>query len=136
MRLPHILLLDNDPAVCAALQFSLGIEGYDVEAFESVDALSKAACPYEATCLVIDHRLPILDGLATLMMLRARGITVPAVVTTTNPSRATRAKIREAGAILVEKPLLGEALVNALRTLIPAHQTNRVNGQSQCTSLT
>jgi DNA-binding response OmpR family regulator len=108
---PQILLFEPDPAVAAALAFSLELDGFRVTPGDddAADAVS---------CLVLDQRQPIGDGLALLGQLRARGCRGPAVILATNPSRALRDGIARAGAALVEKPLLGEGLTRALRSAL------------------
>ncbi len=108
---PQILLFEPDPAVAAALAFSLELDGFRVTTGDDdvADAVS---------CLVLDQRQPIGDGLALLGQLRERGCRGPAVILATNPSRALRDGIARAGAALVEKPLLGEGLTRALRSAL------------------
>jgi two-component system C4-dicarboxylate transport response regulator DctD len=56
-----------------------------------------------------------MNGLDLLASLRARGVSTPAIIITTNPSRAIRARVAASGATLIEKPLLGEGLTRAIR---------------------
>jgi two-component system, LuxR family, response regulator FixJ len=129
-RLPHVeplmnaplkvLLVDDDPAIRASLTFSLELEGFDVEAFASAEAVADQAGLSTSNCLVVDYRLPGMDGLALLALLRGRGIPVPAVMITSNPPRRLRARALEAGIDIVEKPLLSDALAKAIRNLTDA----------------
>lgn len=115
---PVLLLVDDDPAVRASLQFSLELEGFEVEAFESGERLVERTNRASPSCLVIDYRLPGIDGLALLALLRNRGETCPAILITTNPPRSLRARVAGAGAVLIEKPLLSDGLTTAIRRLI------------------
>jgi FixJ family two-component response regulator len=97
------------------LAFSLELEGFAVETFGSgAELLSRKPLP-ETGCLVLDHRPPGADGLELLGSLRRRGAVLPAVIVTTNPSRSFRERVAQAGAALVEKPLLGDALPAEVR---------------------
>lgn len=116
--LPKILLVDDDPAIRSSLSFSLELEGFEVEAFESAEALAELAGLSDASCMIVDYRLPGMDGLALVGLLRARGITVPTVIITSNPTRLLKERAAAAGASLVEKPLLSDALTAAVRGLI------------------
>ena len=69
----------------------------------------------ETGCLVIDYRLPSMNGLDLLSELRRRRIELPAILVTTNPSVSVRAQTAAAGAVLIEKPLLNEALLDSIR---------------------
>ena len=117
---PLLLLVDDDPAVLASLQFSLELEGFEVEAFDSGESLVAQTQLANTACLVIDYRLPGIDGLSLLRVLRERGETCPAVIITSNPTRSIRQRASEAGAVLIEKPLLNDGLTVAIRTLIKA----------------
>lgn len=114
---PRILLVDDDPAVRSSIAFALEVEGFEVGSYASAEAaLAWAPLDGEA-CLVLDHRLPGMDGLALLRDLRARGVATPAIVITTNPNARLRALVAQQGAVLLEKPLLGNALASAIRAL-------------------
>ena len=112
---PLLVLVDDDPAVVASLIFSLELEGFAVEAFDSGEMLVAQATLANPACLVIDYRLADIDGLSLLRVLRERGETCPAVIITTNPTRSVRQRTADAGAMLIEKPLLGDGLTAAIR---------------------
>lgn len=115
---PMLLLVDDDPAVRASLQFSLELEGFAVEAFDSGETLVARNSLMRHACLVLDYRLPGIDGLSLLSLLRDRGETCPAVIITSNPTRSVRQRTTDAGAVLIEKPLLSDGLTAAIRRLI------------------
>ena len=115
---PMLLVIDDDPAVLASLTFSLELEGFEVAAFESGERLMEQAHLTKPACLVIDYRLPGIDGLSLLGVLRERGETCPAVIVTSNPTRSVRQRATDAGAVLIEKPLLSDGLTLAIRRLI------------------
>ena len=101
----RVIIFAGDPALLSALQFSLTIEGFDVR----VDAELHSS----ASCLIIDQRYHG-DGLAWLAGLRARGNASPAILLVTHPDRTIRASAAELGARLIEKPLSGNELTDAL----------------------
>jgi two-component system, LuxR family, response regulator FixJ len=110
-----VLIVDDDPAVRSSLQFFLEIEGFVVRAYASgSDLLNDLNLP-EAGCLVIDYRLPRMNGLDLLSELRRRQVKLPAILVTTHPSTLVRAQTAAAGALLIEKPLLNEALFEGIR---------------------
>lgn len=122
---PLLLLVDDDPGVLASLQFSLELEGFRVGVFDSGEILMNQADLAHPSCLVLDYRLPGVDGLALLQVLRERGEICPAVIITSNPTRRIRQRTTEAGAVLIEKPLLSDGLTVAIRRLID--RSNRRN---------
>ena len=115
---PMLLLVDDDPAVLASLIFSLELDGFAVDAFDSGETVMARTRMAPHACLVLDYRLSGIDGLSLLKLLRERGETCPAVIITSNPTRAMRQRTTEAGAVLIEKPLLGDSLTTAIRQLI------------------
>lgn len=125
---PTVLLVDDDPAIRASLQFSLELEGFQVESFESGEALLGRGELPDNACLVLDYRLPGIDGLVALDALRRRGVGLPAVVVTTNPTRNLRQRVTEAGAMLIEKPLLCDSLSAGIRGLMNGDRTARATG--------
>jgi hypothetical protein len=52
--------------------------------------------------------------------LRAREVTLPAVLITTNPPSALRIHAARADVPIVEKPLLRDELIDTVRTLVAA----------------
>lgn len=120
---PLLFLVDDDPAVRGALKFSLELEGFAVRAFDSGEALVGARELETPSCLLLDYRLPGIDGLSLLQQLRAKGQNCPAILITSNPPRRVRQRVRDAGATLVEKPLLGNCLTSAIRALVAAAPT-------------
>jgi two-component system response regulator FixJ len=115
---PVVLIVDDDAAVRSSLQFCLEIEGFVVRTYAcGPDLLADLNLP-ETGCLVIDYRLPSMNGLDLLSELRRRRIELPAILVTTNPSVSVRKQTAAAGAVLVEKPLLNEALLDSIRIVM------------------
>jgi FixJ family two-component response regulator len=113
-----ILLVDDDPAVRAALAFALELDDLSVETFSSAETLIAKTDLPKSGCLLIDYRLPGMDGITLLKTLRARGVTLPAILTAFAPARRLKLRATEAGALIVEKPLLCDALTVAIRAAI------------------
>jgi FixJ family two-component response regulator len=112
---PIIMVVDDDPAVRRALAFALDLEGFAVETFESGEALLLRDPLKGPGCVVLDERLPGVSGLNTLLQLRARAIDLPAILVTSHPNAAFREAAAQAGAPILEKPLMGETLAAAIR---------------------
>ena len=112
-----ILLVEDDEAVCASLKFALELDGFDVAASQTASG-ALAAVDGSCAVLLIDYWLPDLNGLALLARLRASGVAAPALLITSNPSELLRARADAAGAQIVEKPLLDDTVLTAVRRLI------------------
>jgi FixJ family two-component response regulator len=115
---PLVCIVEDDGAVRSALEFALDLEGFTVETFESGEALLLRTPLGDPCCLVIDERLPGVSGLDTLRQLRARGIDTPAVIITSHPNARLREAAAAAGVPILEKPLLPEILIGAIRRCI------------------
>ena len=113
----RILLVEDDVALGAALRFALEIEGYAVELMDAAEPLLDRTFPTGRTCLVTDQNLPGLSGVEAVEILRTRGVAAPAILMTTQVSPALRARAAKAGAAVVEKPILGRRLIDAIRAL-------------------
>ena len=111
---PVVFVVDDDAAVRRSLEFALDLDGFAVETYESGEALLLRAPPNTNGCLVIDERLPGISGLDTLRQLRSRGMNLPAILVTSHPKPSLRAAAAEAGIPILEKPLLGETLIEAI----------------------
>jgi DNA-binding response OmpR family regulator len=70
--------------------------------------------------MVVDMRLPEVDGLAAVSQLREQGVRSPAILVTTNPDRRTRLAAEALGVQIVEKPLITGELLGHINQLIAA----------------
>ena len=62
--------------------------------------------------------LPDGDGVGLLQRLRQRGVACPAIFIAGNPSPRCRSDVAAAGALLIEKPLMGDVLSDQIRALV------------------
>jgi FixJ family two-component response regulator len=66
-------------------------------------------------CLVIDEKNPASSGLHLIAQLRERDFSAPAILVTSQPSLSLRNQAEKAGVPIVEKPLLGNGLLDTIR---------------------
>jgi two-component system response regulator FixJ len=116
-----VLVIDDDPAVCSSLKFSLEIEGFAVRTYPCAYELLKEAELPATSCLLIDYQLPAMNGLELLARLRDRGISLPAMVITSHANRKLRERIAAAGVPLVEKPFLDNVLMTHIHDAFRGH---------------
>lgn len=114
-----IAVVDDDEAVRHALKFALEFEGMQVLLYDSARALFADPEMDRHGCLVIDYRMPEIDGLELVETLRGRGLTVPVIMITGRATNGLRARASQAGiASVLEKPLSDGALVDAIRSAL------------------
>ena len=113
-----ILVVDDDAAVRKALKFSLELDGFAVHACRSGDELLRHEALSSSDCIVLDYKMPEMDGLKVLEKLSAANVTAPVIFISGPVSRSLREKALKAGARLVlEKPLLDKSLVEKIREI-------------------
>jgi FixJ family two-component response regulator len=117
-RRAAVLVIDDDPDVLASLKFALEVEGFPVEVFRSADEFLAAPLASAPACLVVDYRLPGTDGVELVVRLREDGMEAPAFLITTDPPLRVRQRASEAGLVIIEKPLLGNVLAEAIRSVV------------------
>lgn len=111
---PTIVLVDDDVALRTALTFSLELDGFIVTALSSGEDLLSCALPDAPSCLVLDQNMGGLTGMESLAQLRSRDIHLPALLITSHPRQSLRDAAAALGAVIVEKPLLGDALLTEI----------------------
>lgn len=112
---PVVAVVDDDPAVCNSLKFSLELEGFKVRTFGGSAELLRAADLAACDCFVVDQKMPSMSGLDLIAKLRDRGIAAPAILIISAPSAALSARAAKVNVPIVEKPFLGNALVDRIR---------------------
>jgi two-component system, LuxR family, response regulator FixJ len=112
---PLVIVVDDDPAVCGSLKFSLELEGFSVRTYGSGSDLLHADDFETCKCFVIDQRMPAMTGMELIAKLRDQRILTPAILIISHPSAALSARAATAGVPIVEKPLLGNTLLDRIR---------------------
>lgn len=114
-----IAVVDDDRAVCSSLKFMLEIEGYVARTYETPERFLSAPDLTSCDCAIVDYSLPEMDGLTLVEVLRRRGHSWPAILIASNPDITTHERADRASIPIVEKPLLGNTLIEALRSALP-----------------
>ncbi len=105
-----LALVEDDAALLQALAFRFKLAGYQVSEFADAESALAADDRRQWRCLIVDLHLPGMSGLDLLDALHRCAVCPPALLVTSNPSPATRARARAAGAEIIEKPLIDEEL--------------------------
>lgn len=111
-RLVH--LVDDDEAIRRSASFVLRTGGFAVKTYASGVELLGAG-PLADGCVLIDVRMPGMDGLEVQQALKARGTLLPVIVMTGHGDIAVAVQAMKAGAVdFIEKPFEKAVLVAAL----------------------
>jgi two-component system, LuxR family, response regulator FixJ len=111
-----IHLVDDDEAIRKSAGFMLRTSGYTVNCYASGAEFLKAASSAELGCVLLDVRMPGLDGLQVQAAMRDRGIAMPVVVLTGHGDVTVAVQAMKAGAIdFLEKPFEKAAVLDAIQ---------------------
>ena len=114
-----VVIVDDDERICRAVQRMLINTGYRVRTFTSAKAYLAEQEGMEPSCLVVDIKIPDIDGLSMLRESRAAGVETPAVFITGSADLDAAVKAMKLGAFdLLEKPLDESALLMAIEGAI------------------
>ncbi len=112
---PIVAVVDDDPAVCGSLKFALELEEFVVRTYHSGAELLRAGDLEGFNCFVVDQRMPGMTGMELIEALRKRQVSTPVILIISHPNAALSARAQKAAIPIVEKPLLGNALVEHIR---------------------
>ena len=120
--LATVSVVDDDESLRRSLRNLLESVGFRVETFASADAFLRSTRREETRCLVLDLRMPGMNGLELLRHLSNRGVLIPTIILTAHSEDQTRQQSLHAGAVaFMGKPFDGNALLDAVRAAL--HQT-------------
>lgn len=101
-----VFIVDDDPSVRDALSLLLGIQDYRVAVFCDAESFLKAYKKAWRGCVLIDIRMPGMDGLALQKQLAAQGSELPVVIMTGHGDVASaREAFRALAVDFLEKPI-------------------------------
>jgi FixJ family two-component response regulator len=115
----HVFVVDDDESVRTSLATLLESDGYSVESFASAAEFLTRAPNVGPACLVLDVRLPGLDGLALQRQLTERGRIEQIVFITGYGNIPMGVQAMKRGAVdFLPKPFEDHALLNAVAQAI------------------
>lgn len=112
-RIVH--LVDDEEAIRKSAGFVLSRAGYKVQPYSSGVEFLKHAKHAPLGCVLLDVRMPEMDGLEVQSTMAERGINMPVIVLTGHGDVSTAVQAMKAGAVeFLEKPFEKAALLGAL----------------------
>lgn len=117
--LPLISVVDDDDSVRESLQRLLRSAGFAVQVFATAEDLLNSAYLHQTRCLILDVRMPAMDGFELYGELRNSNSGVPVVFITAHGNEAARLQALNEGAIdYLYKPFSEETLLRAIETAL------------------
>ena len=107
-----VYIVDDDEAVRDSLAVLLETKGYAVRCFGSAPEFLLAAQSLPVGCLIVDVRMPEMDGLALQERLTETAVHLPMIVITGHGDVPLAVRAMKAGAVdFIEKPFAAEAIL-------------------------
>jgi DNA-binding NtrC family response regulator len=118
-----ILIVDDEPNVRLVFGTALESAGYAVEEAEDGLAALRKLRERDYALILLDLRMPGLDGMETLRRMRAEHLDVPVIMITAHGSVPDAVEAMKLGAIdFVSKPVTPRALCSAVDELLARHR--------------
>jgi two-component system, LuxR family, response regulator FixJ len=112
---PYVYIVDDDEAVRDSLSVLLESKGHRVKSFGSAPEFLAAAPSMPIGPLIVDIRMPEMDGLELQERLRARALDFPMIIITGHADVPLAVRAMKAGAVdFVEKPFAAETILDSV----------------------
>jgi len=113
---PLIAVVDDDDSFREALTGLVALGGFEVESFESGEAVLGSDQLSAFDAFLLDVQMPGRSGLEVIAELRAGGVAAPVLFVTSRDDERTRALAMQRGALAVfGKPVDAGALLGLLQ---------------------
>ncbi|MBX9678119.1 MAG: sigma-54 dependent transcriptional regulator [Gemmataceae bacterium] len=122
----HLLVVDDEEAVCYALRRALTAEGHTVAVAPSAERAIDAAEKQVPDAIVLDVRLPGMDGLTALERLKQITHDAPVIIITAFGNLSTAVRAVEGGAFdYLAKPFDLDQAIDTVRRALQRRQLQR-----------
>ena len=112
---PTVHIVDDDGVVRRSLECLLHAAGFKSTAYETALSFLDAAAAVSAGCVLLDVRMPEMDGLELQARLNRMGCSLPVIVMTGGGEVEDAVRAMKAGAVdFIEKPFDDERLFGAI----------------------
>jgi two-component system response regulator FixJ len=114
-KLIHVV--DDEESIRRSVGFMLRTSGYQVQTYVSGVSFLKEVKAADAGCILLDVRMPEMDGLEVQRELNQRGVSFPVIVLTGHGDVGIAVQAMKAGAVdFLEKPFEKAHLIQAIDT--------------------
>jgi len=114
-----IFVIDDDQSMQRAFLLLLQSAGFDAKAYSSAEEFLTHSVISDGDCIVLDLRMPRMNGFELMKKLISKGIHVPTICVTAFDDAGSRERARELGATAYfTKPVDDQALIDAINWAI------------------
>jgi RNA polymerase sigma factor (sigma-70 family) len=126
MQDPVIFLVDDDASVRKSLSRLISSAGYPVESFSSAREFLNRNSSEEPGCLLLDLRMPDINGIELQEELVLTGNSLPIIFISAHADVPISVRAMKGGAVdFLTKPFSGDQLVSAIKTAIEKNSRKR-----------
>jgi FixJ family two-component response regulator len=112
---PLISIVDDDDSIRNSLDNLIRSVGFHALGFSSAEAFLSSNQAHDTACLILDMRLPGMNGLELQRQIVAANWRIPIIFITSHANGDAEARALEAGAVdYLYKPFREEQLLNAI----------------------
>jgi FixJ family two-component response regulator len=123
-----IAIIDDDESIRDSTNALLRSAGHKVRTFASAELFLDSGALSETNCIVLDVRMPGMDGLELQRRLNVSHADIPIIVVTAHDDATSRSTALDSGAIgFLSKPFQASTLVATVQTAL----TRRAQGTRQ-----
>ena len=116
---PLISIVDDDDSLRNSLDNLIRSVGFRAQGFPSAEAFLSSDQVHDTACLILDVRLPGMNGLELQRRIAGANWRIPIIFITSHADGDARARALEAGAVdYLYKPFREEQLLNAIDAAI------------------
>ena len=121
-----ISVIDDDESIRRTTTLLIESFGFRAAAFASAESFLKSGQVHETTCLILDVRMPGMNGLELQSELAAAGHDIPIIFITAYDDKGSRGRAMLAGAVaFLDKPFNDEQLLQTVRSALIARDNSR-----------
>lgn len=117
MTQPIVFVVDDDESVRRALSRLMRSVGFEVRLFASAEDFLSQDCQNIPGCLILDVRMPKMNGLELQAKLNAIGSHIPIVFITAHEDISAQEQAMKSGAVaFIQKPFDDQILLDAVNS--------------------
>ena len=122
----HVFIVDDDVQTLRAFARILHVEGFEVDTFHSASEFLKHPPSDVPSCLVLDLKLPDIDGLQLQQLMRNGRVDIPIIFVSGYGDVPSTASAMRFGAVdFLEKPVEGARLLDAVSNAVALDEVRR-----------